>query len=32
MNEIEKAVHPKEILYLDLGREIPRYSMMRVKI
>ena len=32
MNEIEKAVHPKEKLYIKVGKDLPRYSMMRVKI
>ena len=32
MNEIEKAVHPKEILYIKVGIDIPKNSMMRIKI
>ena len=32
MNEIEKAVHPKEKLYIKIDKDIPRHSMMRVKI
>ena len=32
MNEIEKAVHPKEELYIKVGKDIPKYSMMRVKL
>ena len=32
MNEIEKAVHPKEKLYIKVGKDLPSYSMMRVKI
>ena len=32
MNEIEKAVHPKEELYIRVGKEIPKNSMMRIKL
>ncbi|MCR4581501.1 MAG: U32 family peptidase [Bacilli bacterium] len=32
MNKIDKAVHPKEELYIKIDKEIPKYSMMRVKI
>ena len=32
MNEIEKAVHPKEELYIKVNKDIPTYSMMRIKI
>jgi putative protease len=32
MNEIEKAVHPKEKLYIKIDKDIPCHSMMRVKI
>ena len=32
MNEIDKAVHPKEELYIKLDRDLPKYSMMRIKI
>jgi putative protease len=32
MNKIDTAVHPKEELYIKIDKEIPKYSMMRVKI
>lgn len=32
MNKIDKAVHPKEELYIKIDKEIPKHSMMRVKI
>ena len=32
MNEIEKAVHPKEELFIKVDRDIPALSMMRIKI
>ena len=32
MNEIEKAVHPKEELYIKVDRDIPALSMMRIQI
>lgn len=32
MNEIDKAVHPKEELYIRIDKDIPKYSMMRIKI
>ena len=32
MNEIDKAVHPKEELYIKVNTDIPKYSMMRIKL
>ncbi len=32
MNEIDKAVHPKEELYIKVNADIPKNSMMRIKL
>ena len=32
MFEIDKAVHPKEELYIKLDKDLPKYSMRRIKI